>query len=64
MSQQHEQIASEVADALDDIRELFKPPVKITILVRMTEQEDFFMTDDDLESVAKAITQRIALGLQ
>ena len=48
--------------ALDEIRGLFRPGVKITLAVRSPEapDRDFLMSDDDLAEVAAMIERRRA----
>lgn len=56
----------EIAWHLDEIRTLFKPGVKLTILCRRDTVEpgdqDLLMTDDDADEVLAAV-KRLAAGL-
>lgn len=49
-----------VADHMDSILRVFKPGAKITVIVRRPGQpeQDFLMTDDDLEEVSRLIERR------
>lgn len=55
-----------VAKHLEKILKLFRPGVKITILVRLPadSQADFLMTDDDLDEVIEAVHRRKEAGMQ
>jgi hypothetical protein len=59
-----EQTQEEVAEHLDKIRSYFKPGVKVTILVRSTNdpegRRDFMMGDDDPQEAMNMIARRIA----
>lgn len=56
------EVADGVAAHLDDIKRLFKPGAKVTVLVRRPEHEDdsqdFVLTDDDLTSAIRALRIR------
>lgn len=51
-----------VADLLDEVKKLFKPPMRLTLLVRMPDHpdgsRDFILTDDNLDEASKAILRR------
>lgn len=51
-----------VADYCDEIKRLFKPPMRLTVLVRMPDypdgSRDFILTDDQLDLAAAAILRR------
>ena len=51
-----------VADLADEIKRLFKPPMHVTVLVRMPEfpdgSRDFILTDDTLDKAEEAIRLR------
>lgn len=51
-----------VGDYMDRIVKMFKPGVKITILVRTPDHptRDFCMTDDNLDEVIAMVERRIA----
>lgn len=53
---------SRVGAAMDDIIGVFKPGVKITVLVRRPgfPEQDFLMTDDDPAEAIALIERRIA----
>lgn len=51
------ELRAEAALHLDRIGELFKPPIRLTLLVRSPDlaDGDFLLTDDDLDAAVKAI---------
>lgn len=57
-----QRVGERAAARLDDIRAMFKPGVKITLLVRTPAfpdgKRDFLLTDDDLDAVCDALQQR------
>lgn len=50
-------VRDEIAEHLDEIRLLFKPGVKITVLVRTPDypDRDFMLSDDDLGEVSAMV---------
>lgn len=57
-------VQSECSFYLDKIAELFRPEVKITLVVRTPgkEDRDFTMSSDDLKEAIKTIERRMAAG--
>lgn len=62
MSERLAEVADIASSCLETIRDQFRPPVKITLLVRRVEHpdgsQDFILTDDDLTEAINAIEQR------
>lgn len=62
-----EDVCDFAADALDRVRAFFKPPVKITLLVRRcgvpNGTQDFLVTDDTADSIIAAITELERTGI-
>lgn len=55
-----EVVQHDVSDYMDDIKKLFKPGVKIAVLVRTPgyPERDFMMTDDTTEQLMAMIERR------
>lgn len=55
-----EMVQRDVSDYMDDIKNLFKPGVKIAVLVRTPSypERDFMMTDDTTEELMAMIERR------
>jgi hypothetical protein len=55
-----EMVQHDVSEYMDDIKRLFKPGVKIAVLVRTPgyPERDFMMTDDKIEELAAMIERR------
>lgn len=53
-------VQHDVSDYLDDIKNLFKPGVKIAVLVRTLgyPERDFMMTDDTYDELIAMIERR------
>jgi hypothetical protein len=51
-----------IGDYCDEIKRLFKPPMRITVLVRIPDfpdgTRDFVLTDDKLDDAAAALLMR------
>ena len=62
MSDQLQRTAETASYHLDEIKSLFKPGVKLTLLVRTPEHpdRDFLLSDDDLSEVSAAVDAVIA----
>jgi hypothetical protein len=59
-----DEVKGEIAWHLDEIKPLFKPGVKLTILVRNPhiDEADIFLTDDDIDLAVKSIRRLQALA--
>lgn len=59
-----QEVQGEVAGYMERIQKLFVSGNKITVLVRHPgkPEQDFLMTDDDLDEVVAAATRRKAAG--
>lgn len=57
-----QQVGFEIANALADLEQYFKPGVKLTCIVRRPRhpEQDIVITNDDLKEVAQAIERRRA----
>jgi len=57
-----EQVREEISDHLDAVKRLFKPGVRVTILVRTPDfpdgSRDLVLTDDDLDAALSALSRR------
>jgi hypothetical protein len=60
MSDELQRVSQEVADYMDEIVALFKPGVRITVLVRTPDmpERDFCMTNDDPDEVVAMMLRR------
>ncbi len=62
LSQKVHRAGERVAELADQIREVFKPPMHVTVLVRMPEfpdgSRDFILTDDTLDAAIAALALR------
>lgn len=62
LSQKVQAAGEYVGELADEIKKQFKPPMRITILVRMPDHpdgsRDFILTDDTLDEVVAAIARR------